>query len=389
MSVLQICLLFAGISFCLAFAVLSRSMFAHLSLRFFLLYLLLKALNFGFEWLLVHPDTPYKAAWLALLMASSFLMAPCVWLLAREIDRNAPPRLWPIAWGQSAVVLAGFILCIPLFLAANQSVLLVDPSRAKPHWFNLTHTTMVGAVLLYLAQVPWYLSRSVSLFRERLRINKFLFSNIDEPALNALRALIWVMAASWLFNLLRMLHTMILEPSQVWNLLISASEIGVTITALYVIFKRCWQYSVDDQTMVESVSPGLKEQASHLQNDKGAKYAKSSLDQTTRTRVAKKILAQFEEEKIYRKNGLKLQDLCAATNENAHYISQVINQELGLSFFDLVNKYRIEEAQQKLKQNRDLPILDIALEVGFNSKPTFNKAFKLRVGQTPSEFRAM
>nr|WP_252738438.1 helix-turn-helix domain-containing protein [Saccharophagus degradans] len=141
--------------------------------------------------------------------------------------------------------------------------------------------------------------------------------------------------------------------------------------------------------MVESVSPGLKEQASHLQNDKGAKYAKSSLDQTTRTRVAKKILAQFEEEKIYRKNGLKLQDLCAATNENAHYISQVINQELGLSFFDLVNKYRIEEAQQKLKQNRDLPILDIALEVGFNSKPTFNKAFKLRVGQTPSEFRAM
>lgn len=152
-------------------------------------------------------------------------------------------------------------------------------------------------------------------------------------------------------------------------MLISASEIGVTIAAFYVIFKPCWQCSVEDQALLLSVSPELDEKGIP---SKG-KYAKSALDQATRSRVATKILTQLEEEKIYRKNSLKLPDLCDATNENAHYISQVINQELGLSFFDLVNKYCIEEAQIKLKQNRDLSILDIALEVGFNSKPTFNK----------------
>jgi AraC-like DNA-binding protein len=386
MTVIQTCLLFVGISFSLAFAVLSVRFFKQLSLRFFLLYLLLVAVVFGFRWLLVHPDTSYKAAWYAFLMAGSFLMAPCVWLFAQETDKNAPPKLWPIAWGQSAIVVLGFVLCIPLFLAASESTLLVDPSRPRTSLSKLIHETMVTAVVLYLIQVPWYLSRSLSLFKERMQTNKLLFSNIDEPALNALRALIWIMAAHWLINLARMLQIMIFDPSPLWYLLATACEVGVVLAALYVIFERCWRYSVDDQSMRQLV---LAETGVDAASDKPDKYAKSALDQATRDRVKRKIIEQLDKGRLYQKSGLKLQDLCEVTGERAHYVSQVINQDLNMSFFDLVNRYRIDEAKHKLRSNAESSILEIALEVGFSSKSTFNKVFKALEKKTPSEYRRL
>ena len=383
-TILHSCILFVGISFCLAFAALSRTMFARLSLRFFLLYLFLEALNFTFEWLLVHPASPYKAMWLALMMASYFLMAPCVWLFACEIHQNKPPRIWPPAWRQTAVVALGCVLMVPLLFASHAGTLLDDPSIPRTALSQWIHITMVGAVLLFLLQVPWYLMRCLRLFRERVRINKFLFSSIDEPALNALRALMWVMVGNGVLGLARTLHVMIFDPSKYWEVFFSASEVAVTLVALYVIFKRSWQYSTDDQQLLQSVVPQVQE----LSPSDNKKYAKSSLDENTRKRVLNKIIVQFEAEKIYRKSSLKLQHLCDATGESAHYVSQVINQDLNMSFFDLVNHHRIEEAKVRLKQEEKASVLDIALDVGFNSKSTFNKVFKTSTGQTPTGYRA-
>ena len=226
--------------------------------------------------------------------------------------------------------------------------------------------------------------RCLRLFRERVRINKFLFSSIDEPALNALRALMWVMVGNGVLGLARTLHVMIFDPSKYWEVFFSASEVAVTLVALYVIFKRSWQYSTDDQQLLQSLVPQVQE----LSPSDNKKYAKSSLDENTRKRVLNKIIVQFEAEKIYRKSSLKLQHLCDATGESAHYVSQVINQDLNMSFFDLVNHHRIEEAKIRLKQEEKASVLDIALDVGFNSKSTFNKVFKTSTGQTPTGYRA-
>lgn len=394
MGTFQICLLFAGVSFCLAFAGLSKTLFARVSLRFFLLYLLFEALNFLFEWLLVHPSSVHKATWLALLMASSFLMAPCVWLFAREIQQNATPRVWPPAWGQVAVVLVGCMLTIPLLLASYGGTLLSDPSIPRTSLSSWIHVTMVLAVVLFLIQVPWYIHRTLALFREHHRMSKFLFSSLNEPAHNALQALIWVMVANWVLGLARTLRVIFYGPSQQWDVLFSTGEVVVTIGALYVIFKRCWHYNQEDQRLLQTFNESLLKETNNqivqpsepLEANK--KYANSSLDEATRARVLKKVKRAFECEKIHRQSGLKLQGLCLATNESAHYVSQVINQDLGMSFFDVVNQYRVEEAKEKLLQSQAQTILEVALEVGFNSKSTFNKAFKGVTGQTPSAFRA-
>ena len=71
-----------------------------------------------------------------------------------------------------------------------------------------------------------------------------------------------------------------------------------------------------------------------------------------------------------------------------HNISQVINEHFGVSFFYFVNKYRIEEALRILSSDAstNLNIIDVAYDVGFNNKVTFNKAFKIKTSMTPTNY---
>ena len=67
----------------------------------------------------------------------------------------------------------------------------------------------------------------------------------------------------------------------------------------------------------------------------------------------------------------------------------MINHKLNKHFFDLINEYRIEKAMQILQNPKEshLTILEILYAVGFNSKSSFNTAFKNYTGLTPTEYR--
>lgn len=384
MNVIHTGVLFVGLSFCLAFVPISKSLFNKISLRFFLAYLFLEAINFTFEWLMVHPSTPYKATWLASMMASSFLMAPCVWLFAQEVSQNKPPLLRSVSWIQILVVFAGVSLTLPLFLASHSGSSLIAPPASRTILSTYIHITMILSVTLYLVQVPWYLAKCLTLFKQKIQVNKLLFSSIEEPGLNALKVLIWVMVANWILGLARTLRVMIFSPSEFWDVFFSVCEVTITLVALYAIFKRCWEYNQEDQQLLSSLAP--EDLKTNLPSEH-KKYAKSALDAATRNRIQTKINIQFETQKIHLQNNLTLQNLCAVMKENPHYVSQVINQDLQLSFYDLVNRYRIQDAKEQLQKLPAKTILAIALDVGFNSKSTFNKAFKVETGCTPSTYR--
>ncbi|MNY70445.1 Melibiose operon regulatory protein [compost metagenome] len=70
-------------------------------------------------------------------------------------------------------------------------------------------------------------------------------------------------------------------------------------------------------------------------------------------------------------------------------LSVLINHQLGQHFYDFVNTYRIENAKEILKDSSKskVTILEILYEVGFNSKSSFNSAFRKHTGNTPTEYR--
>ena len=120
------------------------------------------------------------------------------------------------------------------------------------------------------------------------------------------------------------------------------------------------------------------------------KYKKSGLTSGFSNDLKDKLIYLFEVEKVYRQNNISLEILSQKLDTNRHNTSQVINEHFDLNFFELINKYRIEEALAIIKNDthKNMNIIDIAYEVGFNNKVTFNKSFKKLLSQTPSQYIA-
>ena len=118
------------------------------------------------------------------------------------------------------------------------------------------------------------------------------------------------------------------------------------------------------------------------------KYKKSGLTPSFSEDLKEKLLYLMEEEKIYRVNTINLDSLAEKLDTTRHNTSQVINEHFGLNFFEFINKYRIDEASEILKNKQDsnMSIIEVAYEVGFNNKVTFNKSFKKVHAKTPSQF---
>lgn len=112
------------------------------------------------------------------------------------------------------------------------------------------------------------------------------------------------------------------------------------------------------------------------------------------TPLERRILAslgeQLDQRHVYREEGLTIGTLAERLGTREHILRRVINQGLGYrNFNDFLHAYRIREACARLRRIEDarLPVLSIALEVGYGSIGPFNRAFKARTGMTPTRFR--
>ncbi|OAO01475.1 hypothetical protein A8B75_01070 [Sphingomonadales bacterium EhC05] len=93
---------------------------------------------------------------------------------------------------------------------------------------------------------------------------------------------------------------------------------------------------------------------------------------------------------VYRETGITIRSLAVHLDTPEHRLRNMINQKLGhRNFSSFLNGYRINEAKEKLADRNlvDLPILTIAMDLGYNSLAPFNRAFRAETGITPSDFR--
>ncbi|MFZ4559866.1 MAG: helix-turn-helix domain-containing protein [Saprospiraceae bacterium] len=83
-----------------------------------------------------------------------------------------------------------------------------------------------------------------------------------------------------------------------------------------------------------------------------------------------------------------LDNLSAAINIPGHHLSYYFNQVLQIKFTDWKNKLKVEHACSEIRNGvlKKQTVESLALDCGFNSKPTFNRTFKQIVGKTPSEY---
>ncbi|WP_438977408.1 helix-turn-helix domain-containing protein [Polaribacter sp.] len=101
-----------------------------------------------------------------------------------------------------------------------------------------------------------------------------------------------------------------------------------------------------------------------------------------------KILHLVENEKVFKNPTLTLSDLSKLLNTNTKNISKSINSGFDMNFNDFINHYRIEAVKEKLhkEEHKTSTLLGIAFDCGFNSKATFNRAFKKSIDLSPKDY---
>ncbi|WP_298903807.1 AraC family transcriptional regulator [uncultured Psychroserpens sp.] len=161
------------------------------------------------------------------------------------------------------------------------------------------------------------------------------------------------------------------------NLLISLSVLAIII---FFVLKALYQ-----PELFTGINMNLKPMKLILEKDNTAIIQKDTSDNQN----LKKLTSIMEEEKPYLNFELTLQKLAIQTDIPERDLSLLINHDLNKHFFDFINEYRINDAKALLNDptKKELTVLEILYEVGFNSKSSFYTAFKKVTNQTPSAYR--
>jgi AraC-like DNA-binding protein len=139
-----------------------------------------------------------------------------------------------------------------------------------------------------------------------------------------------------------------------------------------------------DTSKNDKIDEDTQCKASKSYHNYGLKPAEAQL-------LAEKLKEYMNLKKPYINPDLCLKDLAEQLNVYPHYVTQILNTLFNQNFYDFVNTYRVNEAKRLIKEGIDksnkVPIITIAYDCGFNSKSSFNRIFKQKIGLTPSEYR--
>lgn len=312
-----------------------------------------------------------EVVWLVGLMAA----APLFWYyvcVITSVTPRWPRRIWMHA------VLPGLALCLGL-------AVMFMPQDARLGLFTDTHTLpngwplavgMAGELLTILAVVQWgayvvAIIRRLHRYRQRLRT---YVASVEHRELKWIWLIIATYSGFWLIGMLYMV---------------------VDLTPLDLSIPRWIDPLVGLCLLVFMLLYGLRQRPYLAPNvsdvtgvtEHSTKYEKSALTSDMADRLKRKLRAAMADDKLHRDPNLSLWVLARHIGASSNYISQTLNEDIGQSFFDFVNGYRIAQAQVLL-QDTDKTVLEITYEVGFNSRSSFYTAFKKVTGQTPTAYRA-
>ena len=120
------------------------------------------------------------------------------------------------------------------------------------------------------------------------------------------------------------------------------------------------------------------------------KYSGSTLKDDEATKYTEQLAEYMLKERPYLNPELTLTQLASDLDITTHHLSQIINEQFKLNFFEYINQFRVEEVKARIKNPKfeNYSLLGIALDSGFNSKSAFNRMFKKFTNQTPSQFKS-
>ena len=259
-----------------------------------------------------------------------------------------------------------------LSISEKLNIEKVSPGDNPPLFFSffLIMTAFSGTVYFLL---------TIRLFK-KLDINIFNnFSNSTNIDLYWIRKLILVFGVVWtaLISV-----TVIHHIFHMFSMVFCTDGLFLSLSIFVILIGY---FGLKQKVIFSSEEIIIAKEATKIQT----KYSGSRLSDSEAKQYAGKLTDYMKSAKPYLNPDLSLPQLATELSISTHYLSQVINEQFNLNFFDFVNRYRVEAFKEKITDHefRNFSLLGIAFECGFNSKSAFNRIFKQTSGTTPSQFK--
>ncbi|WP_333660983.1 AraC family transcriptional regulator [Chishuiella changwenlii] len=252
---------------------------------------------------------------------------------------------------------------------------------AKIKFINSMNDMLFFQFLLYLFEVLFQVYFIASFLAIR-KARKVYLENYTNPNISALNALYKITILYYVLHfivLTRWLVTYIFGFGEIRAWI-------VTIDGFAFLFCTCWYLFValNNPDFFRGVNSDLKPIEEVISEEKSS----PEIDEEKNKQIysLKEFMIKNEP---YLDSSLTIQNLAEQVEMPVKELSALINLYMNKHFFDFINEYRIEKAKEILKDpsKKELTILEILYEVGFNSKSSFSTSFKKYTGTTPTDFR--
>lgn len=316
---------------------------------------------------------------MGLVLVALYALPSLFWLYARALTWTSDSAPQRPSWKHGLAPLGGMLGLLAI---------LTLPSHARSAMFvsgeldGSGHAAIVAGILfiLVLAWTPLSALYAFALQRRLMRYRRVLrdnLSNTEGRDLFWLSGIILVIAAVWCSAII------LLVADNVWSGLHLPASLGPVMLLMLILALSLRGLGQDNGFAAIAEDPPTRE----APDISVQKYRKSALNEADAARIVERLEQAMQDDRLYLDPNLSLTKLARHVRVASNHVSQTLNEAMNETFFDYVNRWRIEAALPHIVKGQET-VLTIALDVGFNTRSTFYTAFKRVTGMTPRAYRA-
>lgn len=366
LNILSILSLFLGLLFTLfLFTAKAKNRLAN---RIFGVFLFLSAVDNVFLSRMLHEN--YLSIGIAIAL-TVFLQLPVFYLYIKSVCYSDFTLKKKHALHAIPFVIANLLALSGSYGVAQDSAIILLSGLSVTFKDMLIHIMIHVQVFSYLLAAFLVVRRAKKLYLEN-------YANASIPFYKWLIQLISVLLILHLFAVIKNIYKFSDDDGIYYWTRIALISVELLIFCWYVL------KALNRPDLFKSVDSKLT-----LTSDMTDTSRPSKIDSGEEDKAVLKVNRYMAHEKPFLEPSLTIQQLAEQIELPTKELSVLINHKMGQHFFDFVNEFRIAEAKTILTDStkKELTVLEILYEVGFNSKSSFNTAFKKYTGTTPTLYR--
>lgn len=311
--------------------------------------------------IIAHEFALHIFKWLSFVDSIIFLFGPLTYLYIRRLIVTSDSE-YKLPWWHYMPV----VICSCIFIYLN---VIGEVAYERLYQQGYLYWIFNGFEVVGLSANLFYLTKNFILLKRYRREEKMRLSNTQNfhRFLLIYLIIIAICMLFWLFSYVNSYYF------QAVSRVISYDSIWITIPFfIYIV----GYFSLKQPELFRIV------------RQEAVKTQIKRLSDLETTQLKKSLEDLLMDEQVYLENDLTLRELSKLLKASSNDVSWLLNNEYKASFYDFINQYRVKEFLSRVHANDHArqTILSIAMDVGFNSKSTFNKVFKAQMDVTPSEY---